>query len=185
MFDAALSQPYVLEVNLAPALGGEGSAVNQAVHERVLLHTIGMLSVRRQPSAVEQENLRQRIGAWAPSHNFTMCDETLLEQMARERRTNAYVAARTEIDAGCLGDRALLAVWRVEFEAQHMGLFQRIYPDGVAATTAHDHFWLNNAESVGTVGSRGPSLVQRVTSTWVEDFALPGGECLTSTVCGQ
>ena len=30
----------------------------------------------------------------------------------------------------CVGERALRAVWRLEDEARHMGLWQRIYPDG-------------------------------------------------------
>jgi hypothetical protein len=56
-----------------------------------------------------------------------------------------------------------------------MGLFQRIYPDGIEETKLHDHFWIHNGESRGTLGRNGPSLLQRLTTAWVEDFGLAGG----------
>ena len=84
MFDSGMSQPYVLEVNLAPALSqkkqnpekaekaeladGRGYTVNQVVHDRVLLHTIGMLSRRSLASApptAQLESLRARLHAWS------------------------------------------------------------------------------------------------------------------------
>ena len=195
MFDSSMDQAYVLEVNLAPALSSPGGGVdpprngnkevqpssdyvNQMVHDRVLLHTIGMLSRRRTPTKIEVEALRQRVVTWIPRAN----NNSVHMQAASGKRLQPFrlcdageesEADEEDLAPACIGEKALLSLWRLEDEAMNLGLWQRIYPDGTA-TKVHDQFWLNNAESRETVGKPGPSLVQRLTSAWTTDFLEAG-----------
>lgn len=49
------------------------SCAEQAVHDRVLLHLIALLSRHHEPTEQEVAVVRTRLHDFAPLHNFTFC----------------------------------------------------------------------------------------------------------------
>ena len=189
MFDTALN-PFVLEVNLAPALNTPEPGVNQRVHDRVLLQLIALLSRRQDPSSDEAEATRRQLQLFAPKHNFSFCEAAHEVKPGNmkgaegggETAWGSALAYAAPIE--CIDDDAVAEVWRLTQETQALGLWDRIYPKNDGETDRFGRFWLHNGQGQGTVGKRGPSFLQRLTASWAQ-HELDGDAARASLTVAQ
>jgi hypothetical protein len=138
MFDHEL-KPFVLELNLAPQLGGSASdSVNHRVHER-LLHGLLELSGPTSTNATLAASLRLRVMRLAEDLGIPPCSSETEEPWPSPRP-----------GARCVGDREVAMIARLEDESVRAveAHFVRIYPAAGTAAEYDKYVELSHCEGI-------------------------------------